>query len=103
MALEEQTAHSLSRAFINKNFLYMSRAEIEDRINKFLIEEIELEKQALKPEALLKEDLGIDSLDYVDIAVMVENNFGLKIKPEDMKNVVILGDFYNFIDKKVNQ
>jgi len=81
----------------------MSRAEIEDRINKFLIEEIELEKQALKPEALLKEDLGIDSLDYVDIAVMVENNFGLKIKPEDMKNVVILGDFYNFIDKKVNQ
>lgn len=80
----------------------MSKAEIENKIDNFLIEEIELERQMLKPEARLKEDLGIDSLDYVDIAVMVENNFGLKIKPEDMKNVVNLGDFYNFVNNKIN-
>jgi acyl carrier protein len=50
----------------------------------------------------LKEDVGIDSLDFVDIVVIVEKNFGFKIKPEEMAGVATLNDFYNYIDKKVN-
>lgn len=78
----------------------MSRIEIENKINKFLLEDIELEEELLKPEATLKDDLKIDSLDYVDIAVMIENTFGFKIKPEDMKEVITLDDFYTFIENK---
>ncbi|MCQ2306754.1 MAG: phosphopantetheine-binding protein [Bacteroidia bacterium] len=79
----------------------MSRIEIENKINKFLLEDIELEEELLKPEATLKDDLKIDSLDYVDIAVMIENTFGFKIKPEDMKEVITLDDFYKFIENKL--
>lgn len=79
----------------------MSRIEIENKINKFLLEDIELEEELLKPDATLKDDLKIDSLDYVDIAVMIENTFGFKIKPEDMKEVVTLDDFYKFIENKL--
>ena len=54
-----------------------------------------------KPEALLKEHLGIDSLDFVDIVVIVEKLFGFKIKPEEMKTVKTLGQFYDYIASKV--
>ena len=52
--------------------------------------------------AKLKEDLGIDSLDFVDIVVIVEKNFGFKIKAEEMAGVTTLGAFYDYIEKKVN-
>lgn len=78
----------------------MSRKEIIDTVNNFLIEEIEIEIP-LTSDSRLKEDLGIDSLDFVDIVVIVERNFGFKIKPEEMVEVVTLEDFYNYIERKI--
>lgn len=80
----------------------MTREEIVTKVNNFLVEEIEVEADLLKEEALLKDDLGIDSLDFVDIVVIVERNFGFKIKAEEMANVRTLGQFYDYIEKKVN-
>lgn len=79
----------------------MKREEIIAKVNNFLVEEIEVEAE-LKPEALLKDDLGIDSLDFVDIVVIVERNFGFKIKAEEMANVLTLSQFYDYIEKKLN-
>ena len=80
----------------------MQREEIVKTVNDFLVNEIEIEEDLLKEEALLKEGLGIDSLDFVDIVVIVEKTFGFKIKPEEMKDVKTLGQFYDFIVGKVN-
>lgn len=80
----------------------MERNEIESKVRNFLIEDLEVEETAIYPEARLKDDVGIDSLDFVDIVVIVEKNFGFKIKPEEMAGVVTLDDFYNYIDSKVN-
>jgi len=80
----------------------MERKEIESKVRDFLIEDLEVDEEKIVPEARLKEDVGIDSLDFVDIVVIVEKNFGFKIKPEEMARVVTLNDFYNYIDKKVN-
>ncbi|HPQ57016.1 MAG TPA: phosphopantetheine-binding protein [Bacteroidales bacterium] len=80
----------------------MNRNEIKEIVNNFLIEDIEVEADALKDEAFLKEDLGIDSLDFVDIVVVVEQNFGFKIKPEEMTNVKTLSQFYDYIEGKIN-
>lgn len=79
----------------------MDRSEIEEKVNAFLIDELEIDEEKLKPEALLKEHLGIDSLDFVDIVVIVEKQFGFKIKPEEMKTVKTLGQFYDYIASKV--
>ena len=80
----------------------MQREEIVKTVNDFLVNEIEIEEDLLKEDALLKEGLGIDSLDFVDIVVIVEKKFGFKIKPEEMKDVKTLGQFYDFIVGKVN-
>ena len=76
----------------------MTRAEIETKVRNFLIEDLE----KIVPEGKLKDDLGIDSLDFVDIVVIVEKNFGFKIKPEEMAGVVTLQDFFDYIERKVN-
>lgn len=80
----------------------MTREEIIQTTNDFLIEEIEVEKENLAEDSRLKDDLGIDSLDFVDIAVIVERKFGFKIKAEEMMTVQTLGEFYNYIDSKIN-
>lgn len=80
----------------------MQKEEVIKTINEFLVEEIEIEENLLKEDALLKEGLGIDSLDFVDIVVIVEKKFGFKIKPEEMKEVRTLGQFYDYIVSKVN-
>ena len=81
----------------------MTREEIEKIVTNFLIEEIEVEEDKIKDDALLKDDLGIDSLDFVDIVVIVERNFGFKINPEEMQGVRTLGQFCDYIESKVGK
>lgn len=78
----------------------MTRTEIEEKVKAFLIDDLEIEEENIFPEAKLKEDMGIDSLDYVDIVVIVEKNFGFKIKPEEMTKVKTLSQFYDYIESK---
>lgn len=81
----------------------MERKEIEDKVRDFLIDDLEVDEEKIAPEARLKDDVGIDSLDFVDIVVIVEKNFGFKIKPEEMSGVITLKDFYDYIESKVNK
>jgi len=80
----------------------MERAEIELKVNEFLVEEMEIEAGDINYDARLKEDLGLDSLDFVDIVVIVEKSFGFKIKPEEMSNVLTVREFYGYIESKIN-
>ncbi len=75
----------------------MSRDEVVVKVNDFLIDEFELEEIQLNPKALMKEDLDIESLDFVDIAVIIERDFGLKVTSEQMIKIKKLEDLYNFI------
>lgn len=79
----------------------MERKEIEEKINGFLIEDLEIDENKIAPEARLKEDLGIDSLDFVDIVVIVERIFGFKIKADEMGSVKTLTQFYDYIESKI--
>ena len=80
----------------------MTRTEIEEKVKAFMIDELEIDEEKIAPEATLKDDLGIDSLDFVDIVVIVEGNFGFKIKPEEMVGVTTLAQFCDYIESKVN-
>ena len=79
----------------------MEKEDIRKAVCRFLVDEIELDEEKLTDGARLKEDLGIDSLDFVDIVVICEREFGFKIKPEEMKNVRTLGQFYDYIGEKL--
>ena len=80
----------------------MKIEEIKVKINEFLVEEFEVEAQKITPEANLKETLGLDSLDYIDLVVVIESNFSFKVKPEDFSNIVTFQDFYDYVASKVN-
>ena len=71
------------------------------KVKNFLIEDLEIEEDKVFPDAKLKEDMGIDSLDFVDIVVIVEKNFGFKIKPEEMVGVDTFTKFCDYIETKV--
>ena len=79
----------------------MTRLEIEKSVKEFLVEELEIEESKITPEGRLKDDLGIDSLDFVDIVVIVERQFGFKINPEEMVGITTLSQFYDYIETKV--
>lgn len=79
----------------------MERKEIESKVNEFLIEEMEIDADAIRDDARLKEDVGLDSLDFVDIVVIVEKTFGFKLKPEDMGGVLTMKEFYDYIEDKM--
>ncbi|MBQ4184395.1 MAG: acyl carrier protein [Bacteroidales bacterium] len=79
----------------------MSINEIEEKVNAFLIDELEIDEDKISPDARLKEDLGIDSLEVVDVVVLVEQEFGFKMKPEDFKALPTYGEFCNFIAEKL--
>lgn len=79
----------------------MERTEIEEKVREFLIDDLEIDEEKIAADAQLKEDLGIDSLDFVDIVVIVEKKFGFKIKPEEMANVKTLSQFVDYIEGKV--
>ncbi|MDR2232114.1 MAG: phosphopantetheine-binding protein [Tannerella sp.] len=81
----------------------MDRKEIESLVNNFLVEEMEIEADLIEDDATLKEGLGLDSLDFVDIVVIVEKTFGFKIKPEEMSNVLTVKDFYDYIETNMNK
>ncbi len=84
-----------------KNNSIMTRQEIEEKVRAFLIDEFEIEEDLIHDDARLKEDLGIDSLDLVDIVVIVQKVFGFKINLEEMKTVATLREFCDYIEKKV--
>ena len=75
--------------------------EIKEKIKAFLIDEMEIDEAKIAPEARMKEDMGIDSLEVVDIIVLVEKEFGFKMKPEDFKELKTFDQFCQFIARKV--
>ncbi|MAX80099.1 MAG: acyl carrier protein [Crocinitomicaceae bacterium] len=79
----------------------MNTTEVINRINGFLVAEFEVDEEKISPEADLKETLDLDSLDYVDLVVEIESNFGFKVNPEDFTNISTFQQFYDYVIEKV--
>ncbi|WP_312074753.1 phosphopantetheine-binding protein [Chryseobacterium sp.] len=81
----------------------MSREEIIDIVNGFLVNEFEVDEDEISNEANLKSTLGLDSLDYIDLVVVIESNFGVKLAEADFKQMVTFNDFYSTIEQKISE
>ena len=76
----------------------MNNDAIADRVNAALSEEFELEPEQLTPEARIRDDLGLDSLDIVDMVIVLEKAFAFKLQnKEPLTTIQTLGDLYAFI------
>lgn len=81
----------------------MSKEEIVTTINGFLVEEFEVAEELIVPASNLNETLELDSLDYVDLVVEIESNFGFKVKPEDFADIQTFQNFYDYVENKLAQ
>lgn len=81
----------------------MASTELIRKINEKLSEEFEIDIELIQPDAPLMETLELDSLDLVDMVVLVEHNFGFTLKAQDFIGIKTFQDFYDFIDSRVNE
>ena len=81
----------------------MQKEDVMAKVNMFLVDEFELDKEQLEGDALLKDDLDIESLDFVDIAVLIEKEFKFQMKTEEMAKLKTLDDLYNYILQQLNK
>ena len=79
----------------------MTKQEIIEKVNALLVEEFEIAEELLTPEASLRQDLEIDSLDFVDIVVLIDREFGFKPQATELKTVKTLGEFYDYIEAHI--
>jgi acyl carrier protein len=67
-------------------------------VNAALTEEFELDPERLSPDAHIRDDLGLDSLDIVDMVIVLEKAFRFKLQnKEPLTKIRTLGDLYAFI------
>lgn len=79
----------------------MQDHEIIETIDQALAEEFELDRSELVPEARFKEDLELDSLDAVDMVIVLEQAFGFKIRDRQaIGDIRTLGDLHGFVIAK---
>jgi acyl carrier protein len=81
----------------------MELNEIISKTNAFLADEFEIGIEQITPDADLKATLDLDSLDYIDLVVAIENNLGFKVNPEDFQTITSFQDFYDYVHAKVKQ
>ena len=75
----------------------MTNEEIIEKIRVTLAEEFEVDIEVIKPEAPLMQTLELDSLDLVDMVVLVEQNFGFNVTGQDFVDIKTFQDFYDLV------
>ncbi len=82
----------------------MNKEQIIELTNQALAEEFELEIEDLKAEAHIKDDLGLDSLDIVDMTIVIEKAFKTKLTNKaELASIQTLGDVYDYLEKLQQQ
>jgi acyl carrier protein len=75
-----------------------SREEVEKTVNEIFVDVFEVEPEKTRADTGLK-DLGLDSLDAVDLVVALEKTFGLRIPEGEARKIRTIGDIYENVEK----
>ena len=69
-----------------------------EKIKTILSEQFSVEEKDIKPETLLEDDLGADSLDVVDLLMTIEDDFEVEIPDEEVENIKTVGALVEYIE-----
>ncbi len=70
---------------------------VEDKVKNIIVEQLNVDGDAVKPEATFIEDLGADSLDIVELVMTMEEEFDLEIPDEDAEKIKTVGDVVAYV------
>lgn len=74
-----------------------------DKIKDIIVEQLDVEEDAVTMEASITDDLGADSLDVVDLVMSIEESFDVEIPDEEVENIKTVGDIVKYIENKVEK
>ena len=77
--------------------------EIEEQIKNIVVEQLGVSVDEVVPEASFVDDLGADSLDLVELVMVLEEEFGKEIPDEDAEKIQTVQDAINFITKNMSE
>lgn len=80
----------------------MTNNEIENKVNAFLIDRLEIEEKYIYPKANLKADLGLTSLDMQEMKIYCKRTFGFLPDRQDIAQLNVLEDVYVYIENKLS-
>lgn len=76
----------------------MDRDSIVSAVNEVFQDAFEMDESELSPEKHLFDDLGLDSLDVVDLVVALQQKFDVRIKEDQrVREIRTLGELYDYI------
>ncbi len=76
-------------------------ADIDSRLMRILVEELDLEEEKLHPDANFEEDLDVDSLGVVELLMALEDEFDVEIPDEEAENITTVGEAASLIRAKL--
>ena len=76
----------------------MNRAKVLNEISRTMVEMFQLDPKIVTPEALLVEDLGLDSIDAVDLAAKLYELTGRRLTEEDLRGLRTVGDVVSIVE-----
>ena len=80
-----------------------TRQEIIDQVNNLLEEEFEVEQTEFAPDASLKDTLGLDSINLVDLIALVQFTYKVTIPVEELKTIQTFNDLYDYIEQHLEK
>ncbi len=80
----------------------MNDEKILLEVKKVLIEEFEVEESAITLEATFYEDLGLDSLDAIDLIVTLNNFYNIEVEPTESEEIRTVQSLIEIVKKHIN-
>ena len=71
-----------------------------EQIKKVLVDALNIDEETITPEANLNDDLGIDSLAAVELALELETEFDIRIEDDELAKLETVQDIINIIEEK---
>lgn len=81
----------------------LSKEQIVEKLTELLAEEFEVDSHEITPSSSLKDTFGLDSLDLVDVVVLIHENFGVKLQGADFIGIKTFEEFCNLIATKLDE
>ena len=71
----------------------------QEKTRALIAQKLNLDESEITPEKSLKNDLGADSLDVVEVSLMLEEEFNVKFDESDTEKIQTVGDLYHLVEK----
>lgn len=77
----------------------MSDPDFIQAVNEVFIDSFEIEPQNITPESEIFGDLGLDSLDVVDLVVVIQKKFNVHVRDDErVRSIRTMQDLYNYLE-----